>query len=554
MSPDDPDYINEELLDRFLSSLNLLEVKERFNIKPEDFQTRLDLQCYLIALQVTATDKDFFIPISGKPKMGKSTLGIWLGLKTVEALRKEFHVEIPEFSIKDDIYYPPISEKEMLEIMNSEKPTLKMFDRVIFEDMTLKGMGVPDSKIKDLKEGTCFYFSNMKTRKKGYNKFENEVKDIFQKSFIYDLIFTNPLMPQKNYSEFCDIIINFFDACVICQCKECNVNDPDRLIKATIIDGISQLKTSLNRAKANSVKLFMLNSVKIFKDYDFSDIKDIYPILIVNKKFPFFDYPFLKTLPEFEKMNFVPIILTEEDLEFLISELNTPADLFAYFKKRETFVKNERRPFQNERELVSYYLLNDRTFEPKYVDSQSGILYGFYNEYKNGKLAELFAKKKELDKVSYWVDDILKGAHLSYEPNYLMTIEELLKLDRIQRRQLAKRAEEKRQKAIERGVDSQGAWGITTFKENLDVNFVIYFTNKLDDKTKQFFTAMCGATQYKTKAKKVVGIAQTTSDPKITMELYFEPKDPPSPTEEEAIKKAVAYFWGEESQSPLLGV
>ena len=56
MSPDDPDYINEELLDRFLSSLNLLEVKERFNIKPEDFQTRLDLQCYLIALQITAME------------------------------------------------------------------------------------------------------------------------------------------------------------------------------------------------------------------------------------------------------------------------------------------------------------------------------------------------------------------------------------------------------------------------------------------------------------------------------------------------------------------
>ena len=32
--------------------------------------------------------------------MGKSTLGIWLGIKTVESLRKDFHIEIPEFSVE----------------------------------------------------------------------------------------------------------------------------------------------------------------------------------------------------------------------------------------------------------------------------------------------------------------------------------------------------------------------------------------------------------------------------------------------------------------------
>ena len=135
----------------------------------------------------------------------------------------------------------------------------------------------------------------MKTHKKGYNKFENEVKGSFRKS----LSFTIPyslirFMPQKNYNEYCDILINFFNSSIICQCKECNIDDLDRLIKATIIDGINQLKTSFNRAKAKNVKLFMVNSIKIFKDYNFSDVKDIYPILIVNKKFPFLDYPFLK--------------------------------------------------------------------------------------------------------------------------------------------------------------------------------------------------------------------------------------------------------------------
>ena len=207
-----PEIIDEHLLDAFMGSLALSELRERFKIKPEDFKTRLDLQCYLIALQITATDKDFLIPISGKPKMGKSTLGIWIGIKTKDALRKEFHVDIPEFDVEKDIHYTPISEKELMKIINDEKPSMKMFDRAIFDDATLSGIGFKKSEIKDLKEGVVVYFSNMKTRKRGYNKFENDVKVVFENSFIYDLIFTNPLMPDKDYKEFCDVLITFFDS------------------------------------------------------------------------------------------------------------------------------------------------------------------------------------------------------------------------------------------------------------------------------------------------------------------------------------------------------
>lgn len=546
MNPKDPEYIDEQFLDKFLSSLNLLEVKERFKIRPEDFKTRLDLQCYLIALQITATDKDFFMPISGKPKMGKSTLGIWVGLKTVEALKKKFHVEIPEFSIENDIHYPPISEKEMFEIMDNDKPALKMFDRIIFEDKTLMGIGVNASEIKNLKEGTCVYFSNMKTRKKGYNKFENDAKDIFQNSFIYDLIFTNPLMPEKNYDEFCDILITFFESILVIQCKECSNKDLERQTKATIIDGLNQLKTSMNRARTRSIKLFMLNSNKIFKDYNFSDVKDIYPILIVNEKLPFLNYNGLKDIPEIKKLDFVPIILTLEDLRFLVSELSTPSDLFTYFKMREEFIKKDEMPFADERELLSYYLMNDKTFEPKYVGTRSGILIGFQEEYESGRLSELFAKKKELDKVSYWVDDLLKGTYLSYEPNYLKGIEEILKLNRIQRRNLAKRAEEKRNKSI---TEKKDAWGLTIYEEKPEIAFVVYFTQEFDGQTQPFFYSMCACAQYKTNVKKVVGLAQTLSNPRYNMGLYFEKGEGFTLEEETALKKLCDGFWGEGANS-----
>lgn len=556
MANEEDEKIDEELLNAFLGSLALEDLRERFKIKPEDFKTRLDLQCYLIALQITATDKEAILPISGKPKTGKSTLGMWIGIKTKEALRKEFHVEISEFDVEKDIHYPPISEDELQEMID-KKPPMMMFDRAIFNDETLVGMGFGTSEIKDLKEGVVVYFSNMKTRKKGYNKFENDVKDIFQKAFIYDLIFTNPLMPEKNYAEFCDIFIKFFDSALIVQCKESAIEDPEKLTKRTVIAGLNQLKTSMNRAKARSKKLFMVNSNKIFKDYDFTDIKDIYPILVVNKKLPFLDYNMMKDDPKVKKLDFVPIILTIEDLKFLISELDTPSDLFAYFKKREEFIKADQIIFMDERELLSYYLMNQESFQPKNVGSRYGVLVGFHEEYKNGRLSDIFAKGKELDKISHWVDDIIKLASKLSEDheNYLKALEEVLKLNRIQRRKLAERAEEKRKKAIDRKGD---AWGITLYQDKPDIGFVLYFTPKLDKKTYDFFEGMCITAQYKAKTKKIVGLLETTETivtkeagvvPHFRAQFYIERIDPLTPEEEKDLKKGSDMLWGEEQSA-----
>ncbi|MCW6159821.1 MAG: hypothetical protein LVQ95_01890 [Candidatus Micrarchaeales archaeon] len=537
-----------------MGSQALLELKERYKVKPEDFETRLDLLCYLIALQITATDKDFFMPISGKPQMGKSTLAIQTAIKTIEFLQKEFNVNIPQFDFKNDIKYPPMSEDAVLKIMDIEKPPIMMFDRVVFSDETLRGIGFEEGEVEEIREGTCVYFSNMKTRVKGYNKFEGEVSAVLQKAFIYDILFTNPRMAGKEYKEYCDILINFFDSCVISQCKECNIKDPERLRKATIVDGLIQLKTSVNRARARSVKLFMVNSVKIFKEYSFLEEVNIYPLLIVNQKEPFLDYESLKGLyPELNKLDFIPIILTLDDLKFLVSELDTPSDLFVYFKKREEMIKAGKLLFQDEIELLSYYLLNMKSFEPELVGTRSGILTGFYEEYKKGRYSELFIKKRELDKVSYWVDDVIKGATmLSHsQPDYLKGLEEVLKLNRVQRRHLAGRAEEKRKKAIERKGD---AWGMAIYPEKPDIGFVLYFTPEFTEETYPYFNSMCACAEYKANVKKIVGLAETTSEdkPKFRMEIYFEKYEnapPPTPEEEDALKRLCEGFWGEVSNS-----
>lgn len=540
-----PDNVDDALLDGFLNSLELNDLRERYKIKPENFETRLDLQCYLLALQITATDKDFFMPIIGKPKMGKSTLGIQIGIKTIEALRKKpFSVNIPEFNVETDIHYPPISENEMMDVIDNAKPPVMMFDRAIFNDDTLLHLGFDSSEIKEIEEGTCIYFSNMKTRKTEYNKFEGDVTSILQKAFVYDILFSNPLMPEKEYKEFCDILINFFDSGVIFQCKECNIDDPERMTRKTIVKGLNQLKTSVNRARNKSVKLFMVNSIKVFKDYNFADIIDIHPILVVNRKLSFLNYNAIKESPEIKKLDFVPIILTIEDLKFLVAELDTPSDLFTYFKRREEFITKTTMQIENEIELLSYYLLNNKSFEQRYVSSRYGVISGFYEEYISGKFSELFVKKKKLDEISYWVDNAIKGAYLSREPNYLKGLEEILKLNRVQRRKLALLAEEKRNNSIKEGRDR---WGLTIYQEKPDMAFVVYFTADFNEKTQPWFYAMCACAQYKTNVKKVIGLAQTTANNEVkrTMGIYFEKSIEHDVEEDAALKKLCDGFWGD---------
>lgn len=522
--------------------MDLVKTKERFKIRPENFATKADMLCYLMALQIVATDEDFIMPFTGKPEFEPARDALGIAARTVEILQKEFHAVIPDFDPKVNVYYQLISEKEVLRRVYKEKLPVMMFDRVNME-ISLKRAGADRKTVGELKEGIVVYFPNMKKHLKGYKKFEDDVRTIIEKAFLYDITFLNPLMPEKNYSEYCDIFIDFFNDCVICQCKEYSRKDPSRLIKRTIVNGLNQLRASVNKAKAKKVKLFMVNSIRKFNDYNFADIKNIYPILIVNKKPPFFDFGALKKeYPELNKLTFMPIILSTDELNFLVQELDTPSDLFAYFKKREVVVRQSKLAFKDEIELLSYYLLNLKSFEPVIVGTRYSVLVGFYEEYKKGRASKWFTKKKELDKVSYWVDEFIKGSYTSGELNYLKGIEYVLKLNRIQRRRLAQKAEEKRSLAI---VGKRDRWGLIIFGEMPDVAFVVYFTPKFGDLTQSWLYLLGTSAQYKTDVKRVVCLAETTQNKRhLRAGFYFEKVDDYTAEEEELIKKQCDGIWG----------
>lgn len=350
------------------------------------------------------------------------------------------------------------------------------------------------------------------------NNFEQEVKENLLNAFIYDLVFSNPQIINSN-KEFCDLLIHFFGDYLLIQCKECKLEDEERLTKNTIFDGLNQLRATVNRARNKQVQVF--NEIQGEKIYDFSDLKQIYPILVVNKKVPFISYNYLREkYPKLNKLGFIPIIIDIEDLRFILSELDTPKDLFDYFQKREDVIATDRIWCENERELFSYYMLNIRSFNSDKIPPKSQvILNDLIGVYQKGEIGKLFKRKKKLEKVSYWVDSLLRRMFLGGEKEYLKACEILIKLNRVERRVLAENAMEKSAKAYKEYKDT---WRLFKFSADDDVVYVMFFSRKSLKKRNENLMRIAVMGKYQTNSKKVFGIAQEPVESKDKYSVTFD--------------------------------
>lgn len=523
------------------------DIREKFKIKPENFKTKFDLICYLNALKLVTTEEDTILPFLGPPSVGKSLSAISMAIRMIEILKTEFYANIPDFNIEKDIEYKQISPQEMAIKMKEESHLFMIFDRVLLQNRDVEEFGFP-AELRKNPEGTWLYFTNMKNKLHGYKKFEGDVKNLLLKTFIYDIIFLNPVI-NSSKKEFSDILITFFGSDLIIQCKESNLADQSRLIKSTIVAGLKQLNTSVNRVNKRDVKLSMVNSNKIYKDYDFSEVVDIYPLLIVNKKPQFFSYEDLKKeYPFLNKLNFFPIILTYDELNFVLTELDTPKDLFRYLKGREAALKTGKILFKDEIQLFLFYLLNNKSFKlDTLLEYEKTLrLENILNIYEQSETYLLYLKKRDIDKVSYDIDKFIRHLHLSDQPNYLEMAEELSKLDRNERRYLAQQAYQKREQSIK---DKRRSWRMFYLDNNPDVCFVLYFTNQPEKETVDFLFLLCATAKYITKTKKVIGLAQTTF---YELYLLFNVAciltriEPYTPKEEASIKEIADEYWSKD--------
>ena len=125
----------------------------------------------------------------------------------------------------------------------------------------------------------------------------------------------------------------------------------------------------------------------------------------------------------------------------LFQELDTHCDLINYLDKRESFLTQAMNKLiinGGEEELLANYMFNDKTFlcdENKQKNINLLVEAGNWEIFT--KRPEYIAKK-EADSISYLWDKLIEEAHRSLEPSYEIIVREMAKLNRFERRCMAK--------------------------------------------------------------------------------------------------------------------
>lgn len=261
---------------------------------------------------------------------------------------------------------------------------------------------------------------------KGKNA-EDFVYELAKKSFLTDWCYRNPVIP--NGKELCDMLVVYDDVAIIWQIKDLKVED-GKYKESEFIQNTNQILTARNRLFGLKLPIELDNPRRGKENFNPNDIKRIHLISAVLVDDSLF-FPLVE-----EVKGQIVHTFNREFTEIALTELDTIKDFIGYLEERESLIKSNLKImlFGGERELLAYYLMNDRSFNNLKEHSLAIIDEGLWKELH--KKQEYIAKKTE-DQISYLWDSMIDRAHEG-GGNYEKIARELARPNRFERRYLSK--------------------------------------------------------------------------------------------------------------------
>ncbi|MBU0457573.1 MAG: hypothetical protein KKD75_05505 [Nanoarchaeota archaeon] len=378
---------------------------------------------------------------------------------------------------------------------------------------------------------------------------ENKSKEYIEQSFLNDFIFFNPTFKSgTGEKELADLILVYFDTLIIIQCKSKKKSeDVAKYIRTTVKEACDQLKSSYNRLSNPKFNVEFNNIRRGNVNWDSSKINKIYTLIILEQDYPIASYNLAVSIyPEIKKLKFVPQIFDLEDLKNLLGLLNTPSDFFNYINEREKIITNPAYKMHNEKELFGFYLSNNRRMNifEEYPETSLVMFDGSFSESLNeGELAEKLTQKIKLDNDSYFIDKILNEMHTTQSDDYLLVMEELVKLTRFERRVIGKAAVEKAIDVSKR--ESKRGWRFIIHPNNNQLGFVFVYSDLPRENAKILLQNTSFSAKYKLRLKKVIGISMPAPTIGITyFDFLYDDREYSYP--DTKMENAVAKIWGKE--------
>lgn len=261
---------------------------------------------------------------------------------------------------------------------------------------------------------------------KGKNA-EKLIHELATKSFFIDWCFPNPKLPDN--IELCDLLVVFDDMTIIFQIKNLKLKNGHY--------DESEVKKNLRQLSGAKRQLFNLrtpinleNSRRRSEAFNPSVIKKIFLISVLMG-----DGEEIFNLMEEFKNNSVHVF-TGDFAEIIFNELDTIKDFADYLLAKENLINNKKYMIVQggEEELLSYYLVNERSFQGieklDFVHFTGGSWESFQGE-------ERYKARKEADRKSYAWDSLIEKAHEGSE-QYELVARELARPGRLGRRALSK--------------------------------------------------------------------------------------------------------------------
>lgn len=257
---------------------------------------------------------------------------------------------------------------------------------------------------------------------------EKIVHDLAIKTFLTDWCYLNPKLPDGK--ELCDLLVIFDDIAIIWQIKDLKLDGAGKYKRGEVDKNIRQLSGAQRQLFDLKTPIELENPRRVREVFDPTKIREIYLLSVLlgegEDVRSFID----------EIKNYKIHVLDREFTRILLSELDTISDFSAYLRAKEAFLGKEisLTIMGGEEELLSYYLMNDRSFA-KLEEATSVVIEGgsWLNLQNNAK----YLSKQREDAISYGWDDIIDRAHegsLQYEN----LARELARPNRFQRRYLSK--------------------------------------------------------------------------------------------------------------------
>lgn len=302
------------------------------------------------------------------------------------------------------------------------------------------------------------------------NAGEKFVNEIAFKSFMKYWCYPSPKDEKGDKKEICDLLIIFGDTTIIISVKNYEFKENySRYFRRTIDKAVKQIYGAERKLFKSNRDIFIKHPERETEKFMKSESPKIHRVIInLGEGVKF--YTFQK---ETKDEKFISIF-DKETFKTIAEELDTIPDFIEYLSKREElfhdknviilpdeeedfpqetakqFFEHSQENFKptektsillsgTEHDLLAHFLKNERNFpEALHSDKYNGMfiqLDGYWEEFINRKQV---IKKKELDKNSYFIDELVKREVLSNKnPQSIELAKELLSFDRFNRRMIS---------------------------------------------------------------------------------------------------------------------